>query len=193
MSFVHNADEADGASRPRPLRRSRLTSALAALIKYWALAGGAILFGLVVMTAASAISNLLFHKPIPGDYELVKHFIAVAIFTFLPYCQLTGANVTVDIFTEGMSERAKSAMVVFSSLLAVILSLVLLRQMSLGFADYVRFPEETATLHVPLWTAFPPMLFSLLLLLTAALITGVEALQGIRRGTAPPGDPLVAE
>jgi TRAP-type C4-dicarboxylate transport system permease small subunit len=145
------------------------------------------------MTAASAISNLLFHKPIPGDYELVKHFIAVAIFTFLPYCQLTGANVTVDIFTEGMSERAKSAMVVFSSLLAVILSLVLLRQMSLGFADYVRFPEETATLHVPLWTAFPPMLFSLLLLLTAALITGVEALQGIRRGTAPPGDPLVAE
>ena len=63
------------------------------------------------MTATSAILNLLFNKPFPGDFEIVKHGVAIAAFAFLPYCQLSHANVTVDIFTERMSERAKSLMV----------------------------------------------------------------------------------
>jgi len=154
------------------------------VIRYWALLGGLIIAGLVLLTAASAISNLIWDKPIPGDYELTKHFIAIAIFTFLPYCQLTGANVTVDIFTEGMSARARSAMVAFASLFAIAFSLLLLRQMSLGFEDYLRYPETTATLGLPLWTAFPPILFSLVLLLAAAVITLVEGWRGFRDGAA---------
>ena len=85
----------------------------------------------MLMTAASAASNLFFNKPFEGDYEVTKHFIAVAVFCFLPYCQLTGANVTVDIFTENVSERAKAAMVAFSSLFAIAFSIIMLRQMSL--------------------------------------------------------------
>lgn len=141
---------------------------------------------LVLLTAASAISNLVAHKPIPGDYELAKHTIAIAIFTFLPYCQLIGANVTVDIFTEEMSHRAKSAMAAFSSLIAGLFALLLLRQMSYGFADYLRYPETTATLGVPLWTAFPPILFSLLLLLVAAILTGIDGIRGMRGASLPP-------
>ena len=63
-----------------------------------------------------------------------------------------------------MSERAKSAMLAFSSLFALVFALVLLRQMSLGFSDYIRYPETTPTLRLPLWTAFPPILVSLVLL-----------------------------
>jgi TRAP-type C4-dicarboxylate transport system permease small subunit len=184
VSFVHHHEAEGGSSRPST-PRSGIATAFAAIIRFWALVGGAIVFALVAMTAASAILNLAFNKPIPGDYELVKHFIAIAIFTFLPYCQLTGANVTVDIFTEGMSERAKSAMLVFSSLLAIFFSIVLLRQMSLGFHDYLRFPETTATLHLPLWTAFPPILISLALLLVAAILSAMDGLRGMRRGIEP--------
>jgi TRAP-type C4-dicarboxylate transport system permease small subunit len=182
-----------GASGPRRVvaRLASLRGALALVIRYWALAGGAIVAALVVMTAASAILNLVSHKPIPGEYELVKHFIAIAIFTFLPYCQLAGANVTVDIFTEGASERARSAMVVFSSLLAALFALLLLRQMSLGFRDYIRYPETTATLGVPLWTAFPFILLSLLLLFFAALITGADGIRGMRGGSLPRPAPIV--
>ena len=135
---------------------------------------------LVLITATSALSNVFFNRPFTGEYELAKHFVAIAIFTFLPYCQLTGANVTVDIFTEGMSERAKSAMLAFSSLFALVFALVLLRQMSLGFGDYIRYPETTPTLQLPLWTAFPPILVSLVLLAIAALITAYEGWRGMR-------------
>lgn len=191
-----SAEESHDAGGPpeagsKNLRRAGLGGALAKLIKYWALAGGAIVSILVVLTAASAILNLTVHRPIPGDYELAKHCIAIAIFTFLPYCQLVGANVTVDIFTEGMSHRSKSAMVAFSSLIAALFALLLLRQMSYGFADYIRYPETTATLGLPLWTAFPPMLFSLLLLFIAALITGIDGIRGMRGEALPPPKPVM--
>jgi TRAP-type C4-dicarboxylate transport system permease small subunit len=177
VSFVHGP-AANGERAPRqPPSWVRL---LRGIIRSWALAGGLIILALVLITAASALSNLLFNVPFSGEYELAKHFVGIAIFTFLPYCQLTGANVTVDIFTGGFGPRAKAAMALLSSLLAAAFALMLLRQMSLGFGDYIRYPEETAALHIRLWTAFPPILLSLALLLAAALLTAHDAWRELR-------------
>jgi TRAP-type C4-dicarboxylate transport system permease small subunit len=188
MSFVYKEDES-GVSGPRPFLdwQPGWVRLLRLVIRLWALIGGFILVALMLMTTASTGLLLLVNRPIPGDYEMMKHFVAVAIFCFLPYCQLTGANVTVDIFTEGMSDRAKSAMLAFSSLFAIIFSVVLLRQMWLGFLGYMEYPETTALLHIPLWTAFPPALISLFLLLIAALITMAEGIHGMRQPPASAG------
>ena len=179
MSFAYTEDEG-GVSRPAHLRGSPVAQPDGGdLIRGWALIGGLILVALMLETAASAASNLFFNKPFEGDYELMKHFVAVAVFCFLPYCQLTGANVTVDIFTENASERAKAAMLAFSSLFAIVFAVLMLRQMSLGFVSYIQYPETTATLHIPLWTAFPPALFSLALLFIAAVITLIQGMRGM--------------
>ncbi|WP_246249006.1 TRAP transporter small permease [Chelativorans alearense] len=165
---------------------ARVISILASLIRNWALLGGLITAGLAVMTAASAASNLLFAAPFPADYELVKHFVAVVIFMFLPYCQLTGANVAVDIFTENMSEGKKAAMAMLSALFAAAFALLLFRQMWLGFLGYLQYPEITPVLRLPLWTAFPPILVSLVLLLVAALITLLNSWRMMRGRSALP-------
>ncbi len=168
---------------------------LGAVVRFWAILGGLLATALAIMSAGSAVSNLLLHKPFPADYELVKHVIAVVIFTFLPYCQLVGANVTVDIFTESMSAGKKAAMAFFSSLFAVAFSALLLRQMWYGWFSYMQFPETTPVLKLPLWTAFPPILVSLVLLLLAALVTAIDGWR-VMRGRAPwlaPGSPLVSE
>jgi TRAP-type C4-dicarboxylate transport system permease small subunit len=184
MSFAYTEDRG-GVSGPRPAQwRPGWLRVTAAVIRFWALIGGLILTGVMLMTAASALSNLFFNKPFEGDYEVTQHFIAIAVFCFLPYCQLTGANVTVDIFTENVSERAKAAMVAFSSLFAIAFSIIMLRQMSYGFASYMQYPETTATLRIPLWTAFPPALFSLALLLIAAVITLIQGWRGMRAPSA---------
>ncbi|BCH22621.1 TRAP transporter small permease [Mesorhizobium sp. L-8-3] len=180
-----------GNEPPPPADRAPWIALLAATIRIWALLGGVITLALSVMTALSALSNIFFARPFSPDHELVKHFIAIAIFMFLPYCQLTGSNVTVDIFTEGMSERGKSAMAAFSSLFALAFSLLMLRQMYLGFFSYLRFPEVTPVLKLPLWTAFPPILVSLALLAAAALITLLEGWRGIRSGR--PSNPVPNE
>ena len=187
MSFAYEEGKGGASgSRPSAEWQPRWLRLLAAVIRGWALIGGLILVLLMLFTTLSAASNLFFNKPLEGDYETMKHFVAVAVFCFLPYCQLTGANVTVDIFTEGASERAKAAMVAFSSLFAIVFAAVLLRQMSLGLVSYIQYPETTATLHIPLWTAFPPALLSLALLLAAAVITLIQGIRGMRR-PAPAG------
>ncbi len=186
MSFAYTEDEGGvSGSRPSDEWQPGWLRLLAAVIRGWALIGGLILVALMVETAMSAASNLFFNKPFEGDYEVMKHFVAVAVFCFLPYCQLTGANVTVDIFTENVSERAKAAMLAFSSVFAIIFSAVMLRQMSLGFVSYIQYPETTAALHIPLWTAFPPALLSLALLLAAAVVTLIQGIRGVRRPASP--------
>ena len=153
---------------------------IATLVRLWALGGGLLMGALAVMTAASAVSNLVLQAPFAADFELVKHLTAVAVFMFLPYCQLSGANITVDIFTDRASEASKAAMTLLSALLAGAFALLLLRQMSLGLQSYLRYPEVTPVLHLPLWTAFPPILVSLLLLLLAATITAANAIAAVR-------------
>jgi TRAP-type C4-dicarboxylate transport system permease small subunit len=172
-------------SGPEVSTWARLEGLARGVIMYWALFGGLILVALVLLTSASALRNLVFGTPILGDFELTKHGVAIAAFAFLPYCQMTYANVTVDIFTERMSDRAKSGMVLLSALIAAILAAVLLRQMWFGMLDYIRYPESMVSIPVPLWTAFPPALVSLALLIVAALITAREALLGVRVGKQP--------
>ncbi len=171
-----------GLEPPSPPTRTALGALLVKVVRWWALGGGILTLLLALMTAASAVSNILTGRPFAADHELVKHVIAIAIFMFLPYCQLTGSNVTVDIFTENMSERGKQAMAAFSSLFAIAFSVLLLVQMTSGFQSYMRYPEVTPVLKLPLWTAFPPILFSLFLLLCAALLTFVASLRVLRGG-----------
>ncbi|MEF2549969.1 TRAP transporter small permease subunit [Aurantimonas sp. A2-1-M11] len=179
--MTRDGDTAGGAETPR--RDGRLAAGarlVARAVRFWALVGGVLLTGLAVMTALSAGSNIFLSAPFPADHELVKHFVAVAIFMFLPYCQLSGANVTVDIFTERMGEAAKAAMVVFSAIFAAAFALLLLRQMSFGLQSYIQYPEVTPVLKLPLWTAFPPILLSLLLLFLAAVVTVLDGIAGMR-------------
>ena len=144
-----------GSEPPSPPVRTVFGALIVKVVRWWALAGGILTLGLALMTAASAVSNITTGRPFAADHELVKHVIAIAIFMFLPYCQITSSNVTVDIFTEGMGERGKQAMSVLSSLFAIAFSLLLLVQMTSGFRSYVRYAEVTPVLKLPLWTAFP--------------------------------------
>lgn len=146
-----------------------------AVIRYWALAGGLVLVALIAMTAASALSNLVFGRPFVGDFEIVKHGVAIAAFAFLPYCQANYGNITVDIFTERVGDRAKMAMAFVSSLIAIAASVVLFRQMWLGMLDYWRYGEAMVSVPIKLWTAFPPALLSLALLFVAGLVTASES------------------
>ena len=173
-------DGTGAATARSPIAAPLWRRAIVTTVTAWALAGGVLIAALAIMTAASAASNLLFARPFAADYELMKHVVAVAIFMFLPYCQLTGANVSVDIFTERMGERAKSGMAILSSLFALVFAAILLRQMSFGMQSYIRYPETTPVLRLPLWTAFPPMLLSLALLFAAALVTAIDGWRGAR-------------
>src|SRR3990172_3320880 len=80
------------------------------LIEWWALLGGAGLLCIGLLTPWGAAPGFIFGKPLPGDFELTQILVAVAVFSFLPYCQLTNANVTADLFTAGAGPRTVAAL-----------------------------------------------------------------------------------
>ena len=141
------------------------------LIEWWAVGGGVVLLGIALMTSWSALTSFAFGKPLPGDFELTEIFVAVAVFAFLPYCQLTDANVTADLFTARAGPRALAALGVFSALLALAISILLTWRTWAGLLDYRKYVETTTILKIPIWTAYVPALASLTLLVIACLIS----------------------
>jgi TRAP-type C4-dicarboxylate transport system permease small subunit len=157
------AGATDAAARPAGF--------VARVIETWALLGGVVLLGIVLMVAWSVLRGWLFDRPLQGDVEMTEMWVAVSAFMFLPYCQLTGANVTADIFTARAGPRTIALLELVSALIALGFSLLLLWRMYYGFLDYREYVETTTILHVPIWYAYIPALISLALLALASLIT----------------------
>ena len=151
------------------------------LITGWALVGGCVLLAVVLVNAWSIISGALFNRPFPGDFELTEMGAAVAVFCFLPYCQMTGSNVSADIFTMRASKFSIALMSVFASFVALVFTAILFWRMSAGLSDYREYEEFTGILQIPIWWAFVPALISLFLLLIAAAITFYEAILRVPR------------
>jgi TRAP-type C4-dicarboxylate transport system permease small subunit len=157
---------------------STADAALRKIIELWALAGGLLLLAIVLVNAASLAGNIAFHQPVPGDFEVVEVGIAVTVFMFLPYCQLTGANVTADIFTSRAGPRLLSALGILAAVVALIVAIVLLWRMSYGLADYRTYREVTTIYQFPIWYAFVPILISLTLLTAACVLSLLDAMRG---------------
>ncbi|SPJ25993.1 TRAP transporter small permease [Palleronia abyssalis] len=143
---------------------------LGRLVTLWALLGGGLLAGIVAVNLWAVIGGAV-GIPFAGDFELTEMGTAVAVFTFLPYCQLTRQNVTAEIFTARASPRLVAWLSAVGSALAVVFGAVLLWRMSAGLMDQRSYGYATTILQIPVWWAFVPILISLGMLCLAAIAT----------------------
>lgn len=154
--------------------RTGFSGAAENLIHGWALFGGSVLFLIVIVNVLSVVGGI-FGRPFPGDFELTQIGVVIAAFSFLPYCQLTGSNVTADIFTARASRRWIAIFATFASLIAIAFGAILLWRMYAGMLDQREYGYQTAILQIPVWWAFVPILISLALLVFASVLTFREA------------------
>jgi TRAP-type C4-dicarboxylate transport system permease small subunit len=157
------------------------TVAVRRLAELWALLGGVILLAVVATNMLSVIGSF-FGSPFPGDFELTEMGVAVAAFAFLPYCQVTGANVTADIFTSRASPRWVAFFTLLGATAALVFSAILIWRMYFGLLDQKAYDYTTAILQIPHWLAFVPILISLALLALAAVATILEESHVIKQG-----------
>ncbi|TCD14984.1 TRAP transporter small permease [Oricola cellulosilytica] len=122
-----------------------------------ALLGGAVLVALVFLTVISVTGRALVFAglgPVPGDFELVEAGTAFAVFAFLPWCQLTRAHASVEIFTMGLPASFNRALLILSDLLMLAIALLFFWRHGLGTLDARRYGETTFILQFPLWWAY---------------------------------------
>ena len=130
--------------------------ALVTSCRLLALAGGAILSALALMSVASIVGRMI-GRPLQGDFELVQFGCAVAIAFFLPYCQLGRGNIIVDFFTARSSPRARGVHDALGAvLLALVMALVAWRT-GAGAVAMKASGETSMIMGVPLWIAYALM------------------------------------
>ena len=165
--------------------------AVEAVARVAAYAGGILLSGLALMTVASILGrrfSTLGLGPIAGDYELVANGVALTVLAFLPWCQLRRGHVTVDLLVDRLPPRGKAALGLVGDALVAAASVVILRQLWLGFAekfpggsDALRaglgmgarpyFPETTYELEIPTWIPYGAAVVLAALLALTSLYT----------------------
>ena len=165
-------------------------------VRLAAYAGGVLITGLALMTVASIIGRRLSGLglgPISGDYELVAHGVALAVFAFLPWCQLTRGHVSVDLVADVLPMRVKAVLGLVADALVALAAIVILRQIWHGFgeklpygSDALRgalgmgpkpfFPETTYELEIPTWIPYAAAVALAVLFALTALYTVWRAL-----------------
>ena len=129
-------------------------SALRWLTLWFALVGAAVALGVALMTTASVIGRAVFKLPIPGDVELTQMGIAIAISLGLPWCQLHGANIIVDFFTQGLSQRKQRLLDAAGAAFLVAMYFVLAWRTAAGAIAVREAHETTMILALPMWWAY---------------------------------------
>ena len=141
-----------------------MTRALEWLSKAFALAGGAILAAITLMSVASIGGRLLNH-PIQGDFELVQVGCAVAIAFFLPWCQLARGNIIVDFFTTRASAATRERLDALGAVLVGLVAALICWRTAVGSMAAYENQETSMLIAVPIW--IPYLLMTPGLLLTA--------------------------
>ncbi|MAZ17148.1 MAG: hypothetical protein CL535_12565 [Ahrensia sp.] len=161
---------------------TRLHSLVLRMSTIWAVVGGFVLLGVIVANVLSVLGAATINKALPGDFELTELGVAIAAFSFLPYCQIAGLNVTADIFTSGASRFWLALFSMLGAAVALGFGALLLWRMYLGMLDQRDYDSTTAILQIPLWWAYAACLVSLALLVVASFASLVNSLNDMVKG-----------
>ena len=155
---------------------------------WFALAGGAAACGLALLTVVSIAMRATVSRPIPGDVELMQMGIALCISLYLPWCQLTRANIIVDFFTQKMPQRPQRALDGVGSVLLAVMCLLLAARTAAGALAVHDAGETTMIIGLPMWWAYVMLAPGLALAALIALWQGLRQLRGLDDDTPAAAD-----
>jgi TRAP-type C4-dicarboxylate transport system permease small subunit len=135
-------DAPAGMPRPETGPAGRIARGLA-------LAGGTLMLGVSIMVSLSVLGRWLIKAGIPGDFELVQIATAVAVFSFLPLCQLGRGNVFVDTFTLRAPDWFNRSLDMLWDLVFAVFALLISWRLALGAYDAIASRTSSMVLAFP--------------------------------------------
>jgi TRAP-type C4-dicarboxylate transport system permease small subunit len=171
-------DEATGPERAQPGHSfGPAGRTILAIARGFAIAGGLVFVGLVVMELVSIVGRKLFAWTVPGDVEMLQMCAAFASAAFFAYCHLVGGDVKVDFFTQGLSPRAIARLDAFGSLLVGAFGALIAWRSAVGAETLREVGETSAILGFPVWIAQALMVPGFVLLAIAGFYMAAHLLR----------------
>ena len=143
-----------------------------------ALAGGLLLVTLIGVECISVLGRSLpelvgwiglgLHpRSVPGDAEIAQVLTATALFSFLPYCQMRGGHIRVDVFSEFFPNALVAVLDRLWGVMFAIIAAVLAWRLMLGWLNKWANGDTTMVLRIPEVLPFGVAVLCTLLLLAA--------------------------
>lgn len=145
----------------------------------FALLGSAAAIVIALMVVASIAGRALWSTPIQGDVELTQFGIALCISLGLPWCQLRGANIIVDFFTENLPARRLRQLDGIGALLIGAMCALLAWRTAMGAFAVHAAGETTMILGLPMWWAYASLAPGLALAAAVALWQAQRHFRGL--------------
>jgi len=148
--------EVEGGPRKRlaPSRDDPFGARLFVFSEGLAVFGGVSLLFITVFTVLSVVGRTAFDAPILGDQEIVELGGAVAIFAFMPYCQMRAANVIVDFFTAPLSLAARDLLdATMNGIFSACILMITWRLAVGGIASF-NSGDTSMFLRIPQWWGY---------------------------------------
>ena len=168
-----------------------ISAVLSGLSRAAALFGGLCLLlvmTLVVVSVTGRALSFLGLSPIPGDYELAQYGTALAVFCFLPWCQLRRGHVSVDIMASVLGFRRDAALATFYDLCMTAVSALILWRLWAGMVDKKTYFETSYILQIPVWMAYAVCVpFAALLVVVSAWTAYRSLRDAMTQSNAKPG------
>ena len=138
-----------GASRSDPFGAK-----LFALSEGLAVLGGISLLVITIFTVLSVVGRTGFDVPILGDQEIVELGCAIAIFAFMPYCQMRAANVIVDFFTARFPLSARDFLDAVMNAVFSVCVLIVTWRLAVGGIATFNSGDASMFLRIPQWWGY---------------------------------------
>jgi TRAP-type C4-dicarboxylate transport system permease small subunit len=167
------ADPAIAPAAPHPgvpeAPRSAFGRGLEVAARLFALCGGAVLTALTLLSLYSILMRNLAGSPIMGDWELVQMGCAVAIAACFPMCQMRGAHIIVDFFTQRASRATNRRLDGLGALVLAAMMALLGWRTGAGAIDAYASGETSMLMELPTWIGYASMVPSFALASLAAI------------------------
>jgi len=131
-------------------REKVIGALLGRLSKWLVFVGGLVLCAMAILTVVSVIGRAFTGfglSAVPGDFELVEIGAAVAVFSFLPWCQLNRGHVTVDVFVRALPGAAERWFELIGNIAITVIAFVIVWRLWMGMGERLPwFDQETRDL-----------------------------------------------
>lgn len=129
------------------------------LARFLALAGGAVLLVITLLTCVSIAGRVLLPLdiglgPIRGIYDMTEIGMAAAVFAFLPWTQYREAHARVDLFQWVIPRKADQFLDLLFNLAMAFVATVGTYRLYLGMQDKLGYAETTLIAQIPVWQGY---------------------------------------
>lgn len=116
--------------------------------------GGLVLVGMAMLAVVSVIGRAFFNAPILGDVELVQLGTAVCVALFLPYTQMRGGNIIVDVFTQSASPRTQRWLDGLGTFFYTLVMALIAWRVYVGGEQALEYQDSSMLLGFPIWITY---------------------------------------